>query len=44
MVLIERFDSIKMASESAGVSSSCILNVIKGERKKTGNYIWKYEK
>lgn len=44
MVLIERFDSIKMASESAGVSSSCILNVIKGKRKKTGNYIWKYEK
>lgn len=43
-VFIERFDSIKIASESVGVSSSCIINVIKGRRKTTGGYIWKYEK
>ena len=43
LVFIDRFDSIKTASESIGSSSVGILNVIKGIRKTCGGFIWKYE-
>jgi group I intron endonuclease len=40
---IKRYDSIKEASEETGCSRPRIVDVCKGNRKHTRNFIWKYE-
>ena len=39
--IIGRFESAKEASVKTGVSQSCILRVVHGERKSAGGYFWK---
>ena len=42
--LIEKFNSIKEASEKTGCSESKIVIVCRGKRSKTKGYIFKYER
>jgi group I intron endonuclease len=41
-ILIKEFDSSKIASEFINVHPSCITGVLKGRRKTTGGFEWKY--
>ena len=41
-VLINTFDSISDASKASGVNKSSIAKCCRGERKKAGNFIWKF--
>lgn len=36
------FESIKIAAEFIGVNPSCVTGVLKGRRKTTGGYHWRY--
>lgn len=40
--LINPFDSISDASKASGVNKSSIAKCCRGERKKAGNFIWKF--
>lgn len=42
--IVKSFESIKLAGEFYNVHSSCITNVLKGKRKSTCGYYWKYAK
>lgn len=42
--LINRYDSIREASEKTGCSSAKIIDVCKGNREHIKNFIWRYEK
>ena len=42
--LLAEFQSVAEASRNTGVSRTCISRCCRGERDKSGGYIWKYEK
>lgn len=42
--VVKEFESLKQASEFYGIHPSCITGVLKGRRKTTCGYYWKYKK
>lgn len=42
--VINRFGSLRGANERTGISEANISSVCKGNRKKAGGYMWRYEK